>query len=121
MKGTTGDALKAGFLGRCPRCGKGRLFNGFLTVAPACETCGLDFSKWDSGDGPAVFVILILGFLIVGLALWVEVTFSPAYWVHFVLWLPVLVLGVFLLLPWFKATLIALEYKNDAREGRPDE
>jgi len=121
MDVTTFQALRAGFLKRCPRCGQGKLFSGFLTVAPKCGCCGLDFSTVDSGDGPAVFVMLILGFIVVGAALWVEVSFSPAYWVHFVLWLPLSVLGVWFMLPWFKATLIALQFKHSAREGRLDD
>lgn len=121
MNISIGQAFRSGLLRRCPRCGEGKLFSKFLTVAPKCGCCGLDFSKVDSGDGPAVFVVLILGFIVVGLALWVEVTFTPAYWVHFVLWLPLSVLGVFLMLPWFKATLIAFQYMHEAEEGRLDD
>ena len=68
------SAISTGLAGRCPRCGDGRLFQGFLTVAPKCEVCGLDFGFADSGDGPAVFVTLIAGFLVVGLALIVDMT-----------------------------------------------
>ena len=69
--------LSAGLGCKCPRCGRGRLFAGFLTVAEKCEACGLELAKHDSGDGPAVFVILILGFIVVGLALWVELRYEP--------------------------------------------
>lgn len=116
-----GHALTAGIRCRCPRCGKGKLFQNFLTVRPACSACGLDFSAWDSGDGPAVFVILILGFLVIGGALAVEVAFAPPMWVHLLLWIPLSVLGVALMLPWFKATLIALQYKHKASEGQLDD
>ena len=110
--------IMAGLRGRCPRCGTGKLFSGFLTVAPRCPTCRLDFSKVDPGDGPAVFIILIAGFLVVGLALIVEVTYQPSYWLHAAVFLP-LALGVPLsLLRPFKATLIALQFHNRAREGR---
>lgn|SRR6185312_687591 len=67
---------------RCPRCGKGRLFKGFLTLQPCCDICGLDFAVADSGDGPAVFVILLAGALVVGLALGVEIEYQPPSWLH---------------------------------------
>ena len=112
--------LTAALKGRCPQCGEGRLFAGFLTVAPRCTECGLDLSKQDSGDGPAVFVILILGFVVVGLALWVELAYEPPMWVHLVLWLPLIaVLGIGMLRP-LKAGLIALQYKH-RREDYHDE
>src|SRR5690606_14346738 len=76
---------------RCPRCGRGRLFDGFLTVAQRCGTCGLDLQAHDSGGGPAVFLILGLGALVVPLALIVEVNFTPPLWLHRVLWPPVIV------------------------------
>ncbi|MFO0989108.1 MAG: DUF983 domain-containing protein [Alphaproteobacteria bacterium] len=104
--------LAAGLGCKCPRCGRGRLFKGFLAVAPACEACGLDLEKHDSGDGPAVFVILILGFVVVGLALWVELRYEPPFWVHAALWVPLIVIGALLMLRRFKATLIALQYKH---------
>lgn len=110
--------LSAGLRCRCPRCGRGRLFDGYLTTAPACEACGLDYKFIDAGDGPAVFVILIVGFLVVGAALVVEVKVRPPIWVHMSLWLPlILILSLGLLRP-LKATLIALQYANKAREGR---
>ena len=110
----------AGLLGRCPRCGRGNLFKGFLNVADCCPDCDLDYAKVDTGDGPAVFIILVAGFFIVGLALIVEVSYQPPYWVHAIIFLP-LALGVPLgLLRPFKATLIALQFHNRAREGRQD-
>lgn len=104
--------LKAGFLARCPQCGQGRLFRGFLTVRDRCDTCGLDLAGNDSGDGPAVFVILILGFIVVGLALWVELAFEPPLWLHAILWAPTIIGGALLMLRPLKATLIALHYKH---------
>ena len=109
-----GNALHA----RCPRCGKGHLFNGYLSVAPACEACGLDYAMFDAGDGPMPFVILIAGAIVCGSALYVEFTFSPPVWVHVVLWLPftaVLILG---LLRFVKSLLLVLQYKHKAGEGR---
>ena len=105
---------------RCPRCGEGALYSGFLTTRPACQSCGLDYDFADAGDGPAVFVILFIGFLIVGLALYVEFTFEPPYWVHALLWIPLTLITALGLLRPLKATLIALQYANNAREGRID-
>src|SRR5206468_4237956 len=97
---------------RCPRCGRGRLFTGLLAVRPVCEACGLDLSAQDAGDGPAVFVILILGALVVGLAIWVEIVFAPPIWVQMLLWLPVTLGGAILMLRPLKAALIALQYRH---------
>ncbi len=105
---------------RCPRCGEGALYSGFLTTRPHCQSCGLDYNFADAGDGPAVFVILFIGFLIVGLALYVEFTFEPPYWVHALLWLPLTLITALTLLRPLKATLIALQYTNNAREGEID-
>ena len=105
-------AFRAGMRCRCPRCGAGALFRGFLTVAERCEACGLDLTAQESGDGPAVFIILVLGFVVVGLALWVEVAIEPAYWVHALLW-PALILGASLgLLRPSKALMVALQYRH---------
>ena len=106
--------ILTGLKGGCPRCGRGHLFKGYLEVRPACEKCGLDFSFADAGDGPAVFVILILGFVVVGLALWVELAFSPPTWLHLALWTPLIIGGAILLLRPFKATLIALQFRHKA-------
>ena len=112
--------ISVGWRGRCPRCGEGRLFDGFLTVAPQCANCGLDFSFADSGDGPAVFIMMIVGFIVVGLALFVEFNFHPPYWVHAVLWIPlVLGLSIGLLRP-LKGLMIAQQYKQKAAIGQLD-
>jgi uncharacterized protein (DUF983 family) len=107
-----------GLLGRCPRCGKGSLFSGFLTLAPTCDVCGLDLTFADAGDGPAVFVMTLAGFIVVGAALYVEVAYSPPYWVHFVIFLPLTVLVCAGLLRPTKGLLITLQYANKAEEGR---
>jgi uncharacterized protein (DUF983 family) len=99
---------------RCPRCGQAPLFKGLMDVQAVCPACGLDYAKVDSGDGPAVFVILILGAIVTALALWVEVRFEPPIWVHIVLWLPFILGGAILLLRPFKATLIALQFRHKA-------
>ena len=88
------------------------MFAGLLSVAPTCTACGLDLAAQDSGDGPAVFVILVLGAIVVGLALAVELIFAPALWLHMVLWPPVILVGAIALLRPFKATLIAFQYRH---------
>lgn len=103
--------LWAGLRGRCPRCGKGALFKSYLQVAPSCTVCGLSFSGHDAGDGPAVFGIFILGFVVTGLAIWVEYALSPPLWVHAVVWTTVTVLGAVGLLRPLKGMLIGLQYR----------
>ena len=107
-----------GLRGRCPACGKGRLFQGFLALRPRCENCGLDFSFADAGDGPAVFVILIGGAIVVFAALMTEVAYQPPYWVHAALWLPLILIVTLLPLRLIKGLLIALQYHHKAAEGR---
>lgn len=97
---------------RCPRCGESALFDGVLAVRGACPICGLDLSAHDAGDGPAVFVILILGALAVALAIWVEAAFEPPYWVHAVLWPPVILGGAIGLLRLLKAFLVAQQFRH---------
>ena len=96
----------------CPRCGEGRLFTGFLTVRDACDSCGLDLRAHDSGDGPAVFVIFIVGAIGVTAALLLESIAAPPYWVHVLIW-PIVILGlsVGLLRP-MKAGLVALQFRH---------
>lgn len=102
----------AGLRCRCPRCGDGRLFEGVLTVRAACPVCGLDLRANDPGDGPAIFVILILGALVVIAALTVEMKFEPPLWIHALLWPIFILVGAVALLRPFKATLIALQFRH---------
>jgi uncharacterized protein (DUF983 family) len=105
---------------RCPRCGRGKVFDGLLTIVPRCAACGLDISAQDAGDGPAVFVILILGAIVVLLAALVEINFAPPIWVHVVLWFPLTLAGAILLLRPLKAGLIALQYRHLALGRTPE-
>ncbi|HZH10286.1 MAG TPA: DUF983 domain-containing protein [Microvirga sp.] len=108
----------AGLKGLCPRCGKGHLFQGFLTMRPQCEVCGLDLAFADSGDGPAFFVMSIVGIVVVGLALWVEFAYSPPIWLHLVMWSALsIILSLALVRP-SKGMLVALQYHHKAEEGR---
>jgi uncharacterized protein (DUF983 family) len=113
-----GATVWSGLAGRCPSCHKGKLYAGYLTLAPRCDVCGLDYDFADSGDGPAVFVILFTGFLITGAALLVEVFYQPPYWLHAVLWGSLALLLPLLLLRSFKGVLIALQFRHKAEEGK---
>lgn len=108
----------AGLRCRCPRCGEGRLFEGVLTVRERCSSCGLDLRAHDSGDGPAVFVILIAGAIIVGSAAFVELRYAPPIWVHALIWGPLTIALCLGLLPVFKALIVALQYRFRPDEGR---
>jgi len=108
--------LQAALRCRCPRCGKGKLFKGLLTLQPACLVCGLDLRQSDTGDAGAVGVIMVLGAIVVGMAFWVEFRFEPPLWVHAVLW-PVVTfpLAILIMRP-VKAALVAAQYRTRATE-----
>jgi uncharacterized protein (DUF983 family) len=111
-------ALKAALTARCPRCGEGALFRGAIALRERCEKCRLDYKFIDTGDGPAIFGIMILGLVVLGGALILEFRVGPPLWVHLLLWgvgTPLLALG---LLRFLKALLIALQFKHKAEEGR---
>lgn len=112
MSGASPSAWAAGLRSRCPACGEGRLFDGFLHVRHHCEVCGADLSGQDSGDGPVAFIILIVGAIVVTLALITEVRYEPPVWLHLLLWLPLTVSLTLALMRPFKAILIALQYKH---------
>jgi len=103
---------------RCPRCGEGRLYAGFLSLRPSCTACGLDYAFIDSGDGPAVFIILIAGAIVVGAALIVEVKYQPPFWVHAALWAPLILATTLAPLRPMKSLLIALQFHHKAAPGR---
>lgn len=113
---TTATILGRGLRGRCPHCGRGSLFDGYLTVAESCRNCGHALAGHDSGDGPAVFAIFILGFVVVGLAGVVEYMFSPPLWLHAVLWLPLTLAGTLVLLRPLKGIAVALQYRYRSLE-----
>ncbi|MCB1428095.1 MAG: DUF983 domain-containing protein [Nitratireductor sp.] len=109
--------VQAGLKGSCPRCGVGKLYSGVLTPARQCMNCGLDYSFIDAGDGPAVFVIMILGFLILGAALAFEAAFHPPLWLHIIVWVP-LIIGMSIWgLRFGKAMMTAMQYQTNARQG----
>ena len=114
----SGAAIRFALRGRCPRCGRGRLFKSALTFADRCDACDLEIAGFNVGDGPAAFLIFLVGFLVVGLAMWVELGFAPPWWVHALLWPPLVTLTTIVGLRFGKAVLLALEYRHEAAEGR---
>lgn len=115
---TPPSPLAAGLGGLCPRCSAKTLFRGLLTFEPRCRACGLDFSSFNVGDGPAAFLTLLVGTLITGLALWLELAAEPSFWLHLLIWPLLTLLLVIASLRVAKGMLITLEYRNAAREGR---
>ena len=107
----------AGLKGLCPRCGAGTLFDGPVMLAPRCRSCGLDFAAFNIGDGPAAFLILIVGAIIAAAAIWLELSFEPPWWAH-AIWLPIGILLTVGGLRIGKAALLFQEYKHRAGEGR---
>jgi len=110
--------IKAGLTGHCPRCDARTLFAGWVRFADRCAKCGLDFKSFNVGDGAAAFLILILGAITAAAAIVVELTFSPPFWLHILLWPPVVLVLTILSLRVSKGILLALEYAHAAREGR---
>ena len=111
-------SIMRGLRGRCPRCGEGSLFTGFLGLCKGCDHCGLDYGFADAGDGPAVFMILIGGFIVVFAALIVEFLYQPPYWVHAALWIPLILIVTLGPLRPLKGLMIALQFHHKAAEGR---
>jgi uncharacterized protein (DUF983 family) len=104
--------------GLCPHCAAKTLYQGLAGFAPKCRACGLDFAAFNVGDGPAAFLILIVGALVTGLAVALELAAEPPFWVHILLWLPLTAVLVVGSLRVAKGLLMALEYRHRAREGR---
>jgi uncharacterized protein (DUF983 family) len=117
---TQQSAVHAGLTGCCPECGARTLFAGWIKFEPRCRACGLDFLQFNVGDGAAAFLIMIVGAIIVGLAITVELSLSPPFWLHLLLWPPIALVLILFALRLAKGVLLALEYRNAAREGRID-
>lgn len=117
---TTTSPIVLGLKGRCPRCGQGKLFNGLLTLAPRCNVCELDYAFADSADGPAVFVMLLAGAIVAGVALFMEFSYEPVWWVHALVQIPLVLIVCLMMLRPFKGVLVTLQYANRAAESRFD-
>ena len=107
-----------GMKGRCPRCGQGQLFDGFLTIRDRCPVCGLDYAFIDSGDGPAVFVIFIVGFIGMAGVLFTEFVVGAPLWLNLLIWMPLIVILCAGFLRPLKGLLIAQQFARQAAEGR---
>jgi uncharacterized protein (DUF983 family) len=112
------DTAQAALRGLCPRCGASGLFAGVIGFAPKCRNCALDYRQFNVGDGPAAFLIMIVGAIITIAAITIELKFGPPFWLHILLWMPITAVLVVGLLRIAKAALLVLEYRNRAREGR---
>ena len=111
--------IMRGLAGRCPRCGKGKLFEGFLTLRPRCESAASTYSFADAADGPALFVMFLSGFMVAGSRAWrSRRSIPPPYWVHAVLWIPLILITTLGPLRPMKGLMIALQYHHKAAEGR---
>lgn len=110
--------FQTGMRGRCPRCGEGKLFDGFLTLKPRCEACGLDYGFADPADGPAFFVMMFVCIPALSFALWLELAYEAPAWVHLVTTLPVVLLTCIPPLRPLKGWLVASQYFFKAEEGR---
>lgn len=115
------DVLPAALFGLCPNCGQKTLFRSVTAFADKCRACGLAYDKYNVGDGPAAFLTLIVGGLVLALALIVELNFYPPIWVHVLLWFPLTIAAVLGSLRVSKAMLLILEHRNQAREGSIDD
>lgn len=113
--------ITTGLKGRCPVCGQGSLFDGFLKFAPHCEGCGANFDIEDAGDGPAVFVIMLAGFIIIPLALAFQLITSAPLWLTMLLWMPILIMFCLALLRPLRGVMFNLQWVNRAREVRSDD
>ncbi|GAA0679418.1 uncharacterized protein (DUF983 family) [Sphingomonas insulae] len=117
---TTPAIVEVALKGLCPRCAQPTLFAGWIRFADRCRACGLDYGRFNVGDGPAAFLTLILGTIVVAGAIALELTLHPPLWLHMLIWIPVTLAGVVGSLRLAKGALIAAEYRNAAREGRID-
>jgi len=112
------QTILRGLACKCPRCGVGKLYRGFIDLRPSCENCGLDYAFIDVGDGASVFLIMIAGAIVVGCALVVEIKYQPPFWLHAALWLPLILLTTIAPLRSMKSLLIALQFHHKASEGQ---
>ena len=119
MRRVEKNPILTGIRGRCPRCGEGKLFGGFIKLASRCDVCGLEYGFADPGDGPAFFAMSVMSFPLVGFALWFDSTFAPPWWIHLVTTLPLLIVVCILPLRPIKGWLVCSQYIYKAGEARP--
>jgi uncharacterized protein (DUF983 family) len=107
--------------GLCPRCGASGLFAGWVTFAPRCQACGLDYARFNVGDGPAALLIMIVGGIVVALAIVTELKAHPPFWMHIILWVPLTIVLVICALRIAKGLLLAFEYRHSKARTPPDD
>jgi uncharacterized protein (DUF983 family) len=105
-----GQAVLRGARLRCPACGKGALFRRYLKVVDHCAACGEAMHHQRADDAPPYFTIVIVGHVVVGLMLTVEMAYRPPLWLHAAIWLPLTLLLALLLLPVIKGALVGLQW-----------
>ncbi|MBM0206426.1 DUF983 domain-containing protein [Micromonospora sp. STR1s_5] len=115
---TNQPIISTGLRCRCPKCGQGKLFDGFLTLKPRCEVCGLDYSFADPADGPAFFVMMTMAIPATAFGLWIELAYEPAFWVHLVTTIPFLLLSCIPPIRPLKGLLVASQFVHKAEETR---
>jgi uncharacterized protein (DUF983 family) len=113
--------VETGLRGRCPQCGEGALFKGFLSFHESCEGCGADFSIEDAGDGPTVFVIFIVGILIVPMALGFSMIAGVPIWLTYLIWIPIIIMVSLFLLRLLRGVMFNLQWRHDAVEIKSSE
>jgi uncharacterized protein (DUF983 family) len=110
--------VPAALFGLCPDCGAKTLFSGPAKFADKCDGCGLDYSTFNVGDGPAALLTMFIGAVVIALAIGVDIAFRPPFWVHVILWVPLTALMVLAALRFAKGALLVAEHRNKAKEGR---
>ncbi len=105
--------------GRCPKCKQASIFKGFLTVHDRCPNCGLNFADNETADGPAFLVITFMGFVATGFAVWIELVYQPSYWIHALLWLPMILIISPILLRLTKSLMISYQYEHLIKKDQP--
>lgn len=111
------SSVSTGLKCACPRCGQGPLFQGLLTVRQVCPSCGLDYTRFNTDDGAAFFIIVLYSALVIPLALWLEFSLEPPIWVHLLVWVPVIVGGSVALMRPLKAWLIAQQFRHQVDDS----
>lgn len=111
------STISAGLRCACPRCGRGKLYDGLLSVAAKCSECELDYGRFDSHDGPAFFIIVVWSAVVLPLAVWLEFALEPPIWVHMLIWVPVVLVGAIALMRPLKAWMIAQQYRHQVYDN----
>ena len=113
------SSVATGLRCACPRCGRGKLYEGVLKIRDRCPACEFDYSRLNADDGAAFFVIVLFSALVIPLAAWFQAAVEPSAWVHFVIWIPIIVAGSVFLMRIFKAWLVAEQFRHKVDDSDP--